>query len=193
MNQDSTHKTTFLLKNLINGLFWLGAVIAGYTLIQKYFDFDLTVFLGPLYDNTFLIYFIFLISELVFGIIPPEFFMFWAASKNLWLLYLQHVTALMFISYFAGIIGYLIGAKFGDTKFYRLLRRNRLRKFEKYFRQFGGFLLIVAALTPIPFSGICMLTGSVKYSFQKFIWISMSRFVRFFLYAVIVWEANSLN
>ena len=64
-------------------------------------------------------------------------------------------------------LGYLIGAKFGDTKFYRLLRRNRLRKFEKYFRQFGGFLLIVAALTPIPFSGICMLLGSAKYSFQK--------------------------
>jgi hypothetical protein len=32
------------------------------------------------------------------------------------------VTALMFISYLAGIIGYLIGAKFGDSKFYRLLR-----------------------------------------------------------------------
>lgn len=193
MNQESTHKTTFLLKNLVKGLLWLGVLVVGYVIIQKYFGFDLKVFLGPLYDHTVLIYFIFLVSELIFGIIPPEFFIFWAASKNLWLLYLQHVTALMFISYLAGIIGYLIGAKFRDSKFYRLLRRKRLGKFEKHFHQFGGFLVVVAALTPIPFSGICMLVGSVKYDFKKFIWISMSRFMRFILYAAIVWEANSLS
>ena len=193
MNHESTHKTTFLLKNLIKGLFWLGVLVISYVIIEKYFGFDLKVFLGPLYDNNLVIYFIFLASELIFGIIPPEFFMLWAANKNLWPLYLQHVTALMFISYLAGIIGYLIGAKFGETKFYRLLKRNRLRQFEKHFRQFGGFLVVVAALTPIPFSGICMLMGSVKYNFKKFIWISMSRFIRFFLYAAIVWEANSLS
>ncbi len=193
MNHESTHKTTFLLKNLIKGLFWLGVLVISYVIIEKYFGFDLKVFLGPLYDNNLVIYFIFLVSELIFGIIPPEFFMLWAANKNLWPLYLQHVTALMFISYLAGIIGYLIGAKFGETKFYRLLKRNRLRQFEKHFRQFGGFLVVVAALTPIPFSGICMLMGSVKYNFKKFIWISMSRFIRFFLYAAIVWEANSLS
>ena len=193
MNQESIYKTTFLLKNLIKGLFWLGILIVSYVIIQKYFGFDLKGLLGPLYDNTFMIYFIFLISELIFGIIPPEFFMFWAASKNLWLLYLQHVTALMLISYLAGIIGYFIGTKFGDTKFYRLLRRTRLAKFEKHFRQFGGFLVIVAALTPIPFSGICMLVGSVKYDFNKFIWISMSRFMRFFLYATVVWKTNMLS
>ena len=105
MNQESTHKTTFLLKNLVKGLLWLGVLVVGYVIIQKYFGFDFKVFLGPLYDHTLVIYFIFLVSELIFGIIPPEFFMFWAASKNLWLLYLQHVTALMFISYLAGIIG----------------------------------------------------------------------------------------
>lgn len=193
MNQESTHKTTFLLKNLVKGLLWLGVLVVGYVIIQKYFGFDLKVFLGSLYDHTLVIYFIFLVSELIFGIIPPEFFIFWAASKNLWLLYLQHVTALMFISYLAGIIGYLIGAKFRDSKFYRLLRRKRLGKFEKHFHQFGGFLVVVAALTPIPFSGICMLVGSVKYDFKKFIWISMSRFMRFILYAAIVWEANSLS
>ena len=193
MNYESTHKITFLLKNLMKGLFWLVVLAVSYVIIQKYFGFDLKVFLGPLYDNNLVIYFIFLVSELIFGIIPPEFFMLWAANKNLWPLYLQHVTALMFISYLAGIIGYLIGAKFGETKFYRLLKRNRLGQFEKHFRQFGGFLVVVAALTPIPFSGICMLVGSVKYNFKKFIWISMSRFIRFFLYAAIVWEANSLS
>lgn len=193
MSQKTTHKTTFLFKNLAKGILWLGALILGYGIIQKYFGFDLKVFLGPLYEYTTVIYFIFLVSEIIFGIIPPEIFMFWAAIKNLLQLYLQHVIALMFISYFSGIIGYLIGRKFSDSKFYRLLRIKRLGKFEKYFNQFGGFLVVVAALTPIPFSGICMLAGSVKYDFKKFIWISMSRFIRFIVYAAIVWEANLLN
>jgi hypothetical protein len=38
-----------------------------------------------------------------------------------------------------------------------------------------------------------MLVGFAKYNFKKFIWISMSRFMRFILYAAIVWEANSLS
>lgn len=174
-------------------MIWLTILITAYFLAKRHLNFDLQVLLGPLYENVVAIFSIFLFSELVFGIIPPEFFMFWALRNESLIIYLENVTALAFMSYFAGIVGYYIGSYFNSTRVYRLLRKNYLGKFDKLFNRYGGFLVIVAALTPIPFSGVCMIVGAVKYNFRKFIWISLLRFVRFTVYGIIIWEANILN
>ena len=149
--------------------------------------------MGPLYQNSVAIFSIFLISEIVFGIIPPEFFMIWALRHEVLLLYIQNIAALALMSYSAGVIGYFVGSYFNTTVMYRLLRRNYLGKYEQMFNNYGGFLILVAALTPLPFSGICILVGAVKYPTRKFFWISLSRFIRFIVYALIIWEANILN
>jgi|TARA_B110000503_G_scaffold132756_1_gene209115 membrane protein DedA with SNARE-associated domain len=187
------NKIKFLAKNLARGFFWLAIMLGAYFFVQKHFGFDLKELLGPFYENTAAIYLIFLISETVFGIIPPEFFMFWAVRPGIMELYAQHVAALMLVSYCAGIVGFFIGSKFGGTRFYRYLRRTYLGKVESYFNEYGGFLIVVAAVTPIPFSGVCILIGAVNYNFKKFLWISLTRFLRFIVYAAIIWEANSLS
>ena len=189
----ATERTRFFLKNMLRGLLWLTVLITAYFFAKKNLDFDLEVLLGPLYENVVAIFSIFLISELVFGIIPPEFFMFWALRNESLIMYLENVVVLAFMSYFAGVIGYYVGSYFNSTRFYRLIRKNYLGKFDRHFNRFGGFLVIVAALTPLPYSGICMLAGAVKYNFRKFIWFSMLRFVRFTIYGIIIWEANILN
>jgi membrane protein YqaA with SNARE-associated domain len=186
-------KMQFLLKNLLRGIAWLAVLVTCYILAKKYLDFDLKIILGSLYENWRIIFLIFFTSEVIFGIIPPEFFMFWALRHEDLSLYLQNVAVLAAISYAAGIIGYYIGSYFNTTRAYRALRKNVFGKFEKHFNTFGGFLVIVAALTPIPYSGICMIVGSVKYNFRNFIWISLMRFVRFAVYSIIIWEANILN
>lgn len=196
MNAEPTsqsEKTRFLLSNLLKGLAWLAVIVIGYFLAKKYFNFDLELLLGPLYEKPVAIFSIFLVSEVVFGIIPPEFFMLWSLRDEVLLLYIQNIAALALMSYFAGIVGYFIGSYFNTTVMYRLIRRNYLGKYEKMFNNYGGFLILVAALTPLPFSGICMLVGAVNYPKRKFFWISMSRFIRFIVYAFIIWEANILN
>jgi len=186
-------RTQFLMKNLIRGFLWLAAIVILYILARKYLNFDFKEWLGPVYDNVTLIYTIFLTSEIVFGIIPPEIFMFWAARHETIDIYIQNIIVLTFISYAAGIIGYFIGSYFNKTRLYRALKKNVFGKFEVHFNNYGGFLVVVAALTPIPFSGICMLVGAVKYNFRKFMWFSLFRFVRFIVYAIIIWEANVLS
>ena len=188
--QVSTEKTQFLARNLGRGLLWLTLIIGGYVLAKKYFNFDIAEIMGPLYDMPVLIFSIFLVSEVVFGIIPPEFFMIWSARHGEIDLYIQNVAVFTAMSYFAGVIGYFIGSYFNSTKMYAYIKKNFLGKTEEQFNRFGGFLVIVAALTPLPFSGICMLTGAVKYSFRKFLVIALSRLIRFTLYAYIIWETN---
>jgi membrane protein DedA with SNARE-associated domain len=191
--ETTSGKTRFFLSNLIKGLGWLAVLVGGYLLAEKYLDFDLKELLGPLYENTLIIYSIFLSSEVVFGIIPPEFFMFWALRHEALDFYIQHVALFAMMSYLAGVIGYFIGSAFNSTVLYRVIRKNYLKKYEQMFNNYGGFLILVAALTPLPFSAICMLVGAVKYPVRKFFWIALTRFIRFVVYSMIIWEAYILN
>lgn len=199
MEQEQEHhstaseRTRFLLRNLLKGMLWLAILVTANILAKKHLDFDFREILGPLYDSPTSIFLIFLVSEVVFGIIPPEIFMFWALRNEILSDYVANIIALSLMSYAAGVIGYYLGSYFNSTKIYRLLRKNYLGRYEKLFNQYSGFLVIVAALTPLPFSGICMLVGAVKYSFRKFIWFSLFRFARYIVYAAIIWEANVLN
>jgi membrane protein YqaA with SNARE-associated domain len=94
------------------------------------------------------------------------------------------------ISYLAGIAGYWIGVYLNHTRFYRILKRRVFGKYQVYLNKFGTFLIIVAALTPLPFSGIAMLVGSSRYPFKKYIVYSSFRFLRFVIYSYIIWEAS---
>lgn len=180
----------FLIKNLLRGFLWLAVIVIAFIYLRKNYDFTLETVLGPVYDKPTVVYLIFLTSEVVFGIIPPEFFMIWSLRNEMLMAYVNNVTALSAISYVAGIIGFGIGAYLKNTRFYRIMKIRVFGKFEKHLNNYGGFLVIVAALTPLPFSGIGMLVGSVHYSFKKYLWFSLFRFLRFLAYGIVIWEAN---
>ncbi|MFT6865746.1 MAG: membrane protein YqaA with SNARE-associated domain [Cyclobacteriaceae bacterium] len=192
-NKHKSERARFFLGNLLKGLIWLAVIVGGYFYLERNYNFSLAEILGPFYDKPAVIFSIFLGSEVIFGIIPPELFMIWSLRDGMLIVYVQNVIALAVISYLAGLIGYYLGSHFSTTRLYRIIRKNYLRKFEKHITRFGGFMIIVAALTPIPFAGICMLMGAVKYPARRFMLISLSRFLRFAIYAMIIWEAKILQ
>lgn len=182
----------FIIRNVIRGVIWLGAFLGAYLLIKRYVDLDFLKFLEPFFDREILIFTIFLISEVIVGIIPPEFFMIWALRYETLLAYSFVITGLTLASYLSGVVGFWIGWYLNTTIFYRYIRRRFLGKMEKRLQSFGPYLVVIAALTPVPFSGAAMLVGSVKYSFRKYLLLSLSRFLRFAVYAWIFWKAHYL-
>ena len=185
-------KNKFLLRNLAKGLVWLAVIVFGYLYLRKNYDFTLESVLGPVYERPSIIYLIFLASETIFGIIPPEFFMIWSLRSEILQNYVNNIIALSTISYISGIIGFGIGASLKNTQFYKQMKKRVFGKFEKHLNNYGGFLVVVASLTPLPFSGIAMLVGSVHYSFRKYLLFSLFRFARFVAYSIVIWEANIL-
>ena len=183
-------RTVFLLKNLSRGLLWLAVLAIAFILFNRYVDIDSSEFLVAIGDNVKTVFFVYFLSEILVGIIPPEVFMMWslklAESRD----YILDVSLFAFISYFAGIVAYLFGRYFHQTIIYRYIRKRYLRKFEIRFQQFGGFLLFVAAVTPLPYSGICMLSGAANYSSRNFYLITLFRFLRFVVYGYFIWRAS---
>ncbi|MEP5613203.1 MAG: VTT domain-containing protein [Cyclobacteriaceae bacterium] len=192
-NKSLPDRRRFLLKNLGRGLIWLVVIVGGYFYARNNLNFTLESVLGPVYEKPRVVYLIFLASEVIFGIIPPEFFMIWSLRAEILTNYVNNIVSLSIISYAAGVIGFLIGQYLNRTHFFVAMKKRVFGKFEEHLNHYGGFLVIVAAVTPLPFSGIAMLVGSVKYSFKKYLYFSLFRFARFIVYSMIVWEANILN
>lgn len=132
-----------------------------------------------------LVFTFFFISETLLGLIPPDLFIVWA--KKFASPYTM-VALLAVLSYTAGLLAYYLGL--------RLVALERLKnyihvKFDKQFsmlRSWGGFIIVIAALLPLPFSTMCLGAGMLKYSFKMLAILGMFRIARFFVYAAVLYQ-----
>lgn len=185
-------KSKFLLINLARGLAWLAVLVIAFILVRKNIDVNFLVWLEPIFENKTLIFTLYTLSELFFGIIPPELFMMWALRVGSLGEYSFYIFLFFMISYVSGIAGFLFGSYLNKTILFRYIRRRFLGRYHSSLQKFGFFLILVAALTPVPFSGISMLVGSLHYPLSRYMLWASSRFLRYLVYAFIIWEAGVL-
>ncbi|MBN1790682.1 MAG: VTT domain-containing protein [Bacteroidales bacterium] len=185
-------KSTFFYHNLLKGLAWLAIIVTLFVFAKHNVDRELIQRFEPLFEKTGLILLIFSLSELFIGIIPPELFIIWSLRTGILSDYLFWVGILSVISYFAGLAAYFFGRYLHNTRLYRYLRERYLQKSEILLQEYGLYLILVASLTPIPFSGVAMLVGSVHYPVKNYIYLSLFRFIKFAVSAYVLWEANMI-
>ncbi len=184
------NKYKFLLKNLLKGLAWLAVLLLVFIYFKDNISFQSDSSLIKYGNNPWVVFSIYTLSEIVVGIIPPELFMIWSLELAEYRNYISDLVLLASISYAAGTLSYIFGRYFSGTILYRYLRKKYLKKYEEKFNKYGAFLLIVAAVTPVPYSAICVLVGSVKYPVKNFLLITLFRFARFGVYGYLVWKAS---
>jgi len=180
----------FFLKNFIKGLVFFAIAILFYKLIFRYLDLDT-------YENIFsfdlsssLIFILFFFSELIFGLIPPELFMIWIINAKSLDLYPYFIAALACLSYFAGFIAFMFGKYLHKTWLYEIMKKYIIGKYEKKINLYGWLVIVVAALTPLPFSATCAVVGAVGFNKIKFLYFALARFVRYAIYAYMIWLAH---
>lgn len=128
---------------------------------------------------------VFFTSESLLGLIPPEIFIGWSEKTESPLLML---TALAVLSYFGGIVSYGIGKLMLKSKSMQNVIQNRMQKHIINIRKWGGLLVIVGALLPIPFSMVSIAAGIVEFRFRNYLLFGSLRFVRFYLYAIAIFS-----
>ena len=192
MAKQTRAKYRFLFRNLWKGMVWLGILIVLFIFVKDSEFIKNADWLLSLSQEIWLVYVIFLTSEVVFGIIPPEIFMIWSLHHGITDAYVTNVIFLAIISYGSGISGYFIGRRFSSTRLYQRIHDNFLYQYKGVLRRFSGFIVVVGAVTPLPFSGMCMLVGTINYSLKKFYIISLTRFLRYAIYGYVVWQANAI-
>jgi len=140
------------------------------------------------HQNSLIVFVFFLITESVMGFIPPDIFMVWGKAK-----YPEHayliVGLLGTLSYIGGINAYYLGVlirKFPSVEKYI---QGKYEKNFEMIEKWGGIVIIMAALFPLPFAMISTIAGIVKYPFRTFALYGLTRYIRFFLYAIIIFGA----
>ncbi len=169
---------------------WLAVLLLVFIYFKDSISFQPDGNLMKYGNNPWVVFSIYTLSEIIVGIIPPELFMMWSLELAEHRSYIIDLVLLASISYAAGTLSYLFGRYFNGTILYRYLRKKYLKKYDEKFNKYGAFLLIVAAVTPVPYSAICVLVGSVKYPIKNFLLITLVRFARFGVYGYLVWKAS---
>ncbi|WP_340113844.1 VTT domain-containing protein [Maribellus mangrovi] len=183
----------FLLKNGLKGLAWLAAILVLYFLFkQVVLSHASDELIAKFYAQPLIIYLIYSGSEFFFGIIPPELFMIWAINKADALHYLFNLAFFASVSYLMGYINFLIGQFFYKNETFKYLKRKILKDSAEKVKKYGLFLIIVAALTPLPWSAVSLLVGSAGYPSKRYLKYALFRFLRFAVYGYIIYQTHQI-
>lgn len=127
----------------------------------------------------------FFVSETFLGLIPPEIFIAWTKKTDTPILNLFFLATL---SYFGGLISYFIGKMTLKIESLKIYLEVKMEKNLKNSRKWGGILILVGALFPLPFSIACMTAGMIKYPFKNVAFYGLFRFARFAIYAWAIFQ-----
>jgi membrane protein DedA with SNARE-associated domain len=187
-------KFRFLVKNGLRGLLWMAVLLAAYLLFDEIVvSKNPEAWIERFYSRPYLVYGIYLFSEFFFGLFPPELFMIWAINKSDLLHYVIHVSFFAVVSYIMGYLNFVIGQLLYKRVFFRYFRIKFLRTTWPLVRKYGLFLIIVAALTPLPWSAVSLLVGSSGFSTRKYLLYALFRILRFIVYGYIVFQTHQFS
>jgi len=128
---------------------------------------------------------IFFASEISIGLVSPEILIVWADET---IYPIMTLGLLAVISYVGGLVSYAIGRYLSTRK---VIRERLILRYSTTMRQlkrFGGLLVIIAALTPLPYPIVCQLCGINKFPFKTFALLTLVRFLRFAIYGLVLYK-----
>lgn len=131
------------------------------------------------------IFAVFFTSESLLGLVPPEIFIAWAGKSASPILYL---SILALLSYLGGIISFFIGKSISKIPSVNNYLEVKMQRHLKNIRKWGGFLIVVGALLPIPFALTSIAAGTINYKFKYYLLFGLLRFVRFFIFAIAIFH-----
>ncbi len=181
-----TNFYSFLFSIAIKGVFLLFAFLIILFCIDT-FVIDINILISNSFDkySPQILMFVFFISESFLGLLPPELFLVWANKSSHPIFY---AFLLASISYLGGIVSYVIGRYLYIIPFVKKFTENQISKHITNLQKWGGFFIVLGAVSPLPHSLVSMTSGLIKYKFKYYLLWSLFRFLRFFLYTIAIFK-----
>jgi membrane protein YqaA with SNARE-associated domain len=176
----------FIGKSIRKAIIPIALVVLGLILFNKYV-YNINDGLQTMTEtfSTVGVLAVFFVSETLLGLIPPEIFIAWSKKTDDPVVTLAILAAL---SYTGGLITFFIGKASLRINSFRNYLETKLTSQLKNTSKWGGFLIVVGALLPIPFSITCLTAGMIKYPFKGVVLFGLFRFARFAIYALAIFQ-----
>ncbi len=163
------------------------AVIVGIVLILEYYFLDINALLDTLVStfSPFMIFLVFAVSESLLGMLPPEIFIAWSAKSEWPWIFLMILASL---SYLGGIVSYYIGMLLHRIPQIKTYTEVKIARHISNLRKWGGVLVFVGAMLPIPHSVVGIACGLIKYDYKYYLVWALFRYLRFIIYAFVIFK-----
>jgi len=180
--------------NVLRGILAFAALLLVLLTFKNIIDEHYETWIRPISDQPLIVFSFFFLNEVSFGFLPPEIFMFLYMNDGKWV-YWKWVTVMTILSYIGGTGAFYIGRYLGTKGHLERWRLNpRYGKFIEYYDKFDGVLIVIAAVTPLPFALISMISGALGHTFLHYAkYAFTTRFIRFYLYAYVLWETGKID
>lgn len=163
------------------------AVAVAVLVALEYFVLDFDVLLNTLVEtySPTVVFSTFFVSETFMGLLPPEVFIAWS-SKSLspW----TFLFILATLSYLGGALAYFIGNRIALVPSVRSHLETKIKTHINNLRKWGGLFVFIGAMLPLPHSIVSMACGLVNYRFRSYLLWAMFRFLRFFIYGLLIFR-----
>lgn len=125
-------------------------------------------------------------AESSFFPVPPDIVLIplsvMTPEKALWYAFVTTAASVL-----GGLFAYFIGGKAGRPVLERFLKKERILQVETLFNRYGGWAVLLAAFTPIPYKVFTLASGVFRVNIKVFFLASLlGRGLRFFLESLIV-------
>lgn len=163
------------------------ALFVAVLLALEYFFLDFNSLLNTLVESFSAgsIFAVFLISETVLGLLPPEIFIAWSSKSVTPWLFLFIIASL---SYIGGVIAYFVGNQLNRIPSIRNHIEHKIATHINNLRKWGGFFVLVGAMLPLPHSMVSLACGLIKYDLKNYLAWAIFRYLRFGLYALVIFR-----
>ncbi len=128
----------------------------------------------------------FYLSETALGLIPPELFIAWAGETSTPIL---NLSLIALFSYLGGLTSYFIGRRALRIPSLHDYLEVKMAKQLIMARKWGGILIAVGAMLPLPFSMASLVAGLLRYPVKSWLLVGLLRFVRFAIYGTAIFSA----
>ena len=175
------------IANSLKKAFWPALILVLAIILFDIFVLDISDLLVKMTEtySKLQILSLFFISESLLGLIPPEIFIGWSEKTDDPILTL---SILAILSYSGGIVSYTIGTIIRKTKSLQKAIETKIKQHIINIRKWGGLLIIVGAMLPIPFSMVSIAAGIIDYKLKNYLLFGLLRFVRFYIYGVAIFS-----
>jgi len=186
-HSESSKSSKLFIRENIMKLIWTFVIFMGLIWAVNYFFIDVNELSFWLNEKmpVWSVFLLFFSSESLLGILPPDLFIIWSNSlAEPW----TALSLLALLSYTGGILSFAIGRLLNRIPAIDRLVHKRYTKLSSEFRTFGALAIFLAALTPLPFSPVSIIAGSLDYPWARYLLVALSRILRFYLYATFLYS-----
>lgn len=133
------------------------------------------------------------VADMIISPIPPDAALFFIGQSSMHSQWILWVPLLGLISTGAGLCGWLIGQRLQHLRFFKKLITPFSRQYSKTIKRYGFWMVVLGALTPLPFSLTCWLAGIFKLPLQTFTLAALFRIPRFILYYWAIFYSSEIG